>query len=262
MKKPIIAGNWKMHNTISESISLSKEISESLKEVEDALIILIPPFTSLYEVEKIILNRNIKLGAQDVFCYEWGPFTGEISPLMIKDAGCEFSIVGHSERRTILKEDDDLVNKKIISCIRNNLIPIVCIGETLEEREKGLLYEKIECQIEDSLKNLTGEDIQKIIIAYEPIWAIGTGVNATPEQAEEMHLFIRKNLEKRYGNETSSCAIIIYGGSVKEDNIYPLIIQKDVDGVLVGGASLKSNSFCEIVRKAIEAQREKEGKTW
>jgi triosephosphate isomerase len=251
LKKPVIAGNWKMHKTIAEARGLAYEIVSQASELKGATLILIPPFTAIYQVKKAVEGTQIRVGAQDVFWEDQGAFTGEISPLQLKEAGCEFVIIGHSERRQYFGETDETVRKKVQAAIHHSLIPIVCIGETLEEREKELTLRKIATQLEKSVFTLSPEDFQKIILAYEPIWAIGTGRNATPEQAEEVHSFIRNLIEKKYGKTLASYAIILYGGSVKRANSYSLIREKNVDGFLVGGASLEAESFLAIAREAV-----------
>lgn len=256
LKKPVVAGNWKMHKTIAEARNLALEIASKAEEIREATLILLPPFTAISEVKKAVEGTAIKVGAQDVFWEDQGAFTGEISPLQLKEAGCEFVVVGHSERRQYFGETDETVRKKVLAALRHNLIPIVCIGETLEEREKGETLEKIRNQLEKSVFNLAPEDFGKIILAYEPIWAIGTGRNATPEQAEEVHVFIRHLIAERYGKSQAFYAIILYGGSVKPANAFSLIREKDVDGFLVGGASLEADSFLAIAR---EASRRNEG---
>lgn len=260
MKKPFIAGNWKMNTGISEGVELVKRLKESLQHFEELEIVLIPPFTHLFSVGNEIKETNIKLGAQNMHWEEKGAFTGEISPKMLKELGCSYVIIGHSERRKYFGETDEIVNKKAKSAISHDLIPIICIGETLEEREKGITFEVIEKQLKNAINGFKEEEITKIVIAYEPVWAIGTGKNATPEQAEEVHSFIRKVLSVLYGNENLSCVIIIYGGSVTMENAYSLLKMKNVDGFLVGGASLKEDSFTEIVKNGLRAWIEKGGK--
>jgi len=256
-KKPFIAGNWKMHKTIPEALDLVKAICEKSSSLEEAELVVIPPFTALNEIKKEIKGSSIRLGAQNLFWEEKGAFTGEVSPLMLKDAGCKYVVIGHSERRQHFGETDEKVNKKIMAALAHELIPIMCIGESLEERKKGETIKKAEMQINEGLKGLSKEETTQIIIAYEPIWAIGTGLTATPAQAEEVHSFIREKLEERYGNEIASCAIILYGGSVKPANTFSLLKEKDINGALVGGASLEANSFIHITEEAIKAYKEK-----
>lgn len=254
-KVPFVAGNWKMNKTLSEARDLAASIVKASFNLAGSEIVLFPPFTALHEVAKIIEGSSVQLGAQDIFWEDSGAFTGEISGPMLLDAGCQYVIVGHSERRQVIQESDDVINLKVRAALRNQLFPILCIGETLEEREKGLTLSRIEFQLENDLKNLDGEEAAKIIIAYEPVWAIGTGKNATPSQAEEAHQYIRKILARKYGDEFASCAIILYGGSVKAENAASLAEQDDVDGFLVGGASLDAKSFIKIIEKSIEVKQ-------
>ncbi|MBD3415027.1 MAG: triose-phosphate isomerase [Candidatus Aminicenantes bacterium] len=256
-KKPFIAGNWKLHKNISESIQLAKSIKQGTNKKEGAEIVIIPPYVSLSEVKKTLLKSNILLGAQNVFWEESGAYTGEISPSMIKDAGCDFVIVGHSERRQYFGDTDERVNKKVKAVLSAGLHPIVCIGETLEERENNKTMDKVRAQITKGLKGINQDQISDVIIAYEPIWAIGTGRTATPKQAEKVHEFIRNQLEEMVGKDTSSCAIILYGGSVKPKNAFSLIKEKNINGALIGGASLEADSFVEIIEEAKKAYKEK-----
>jgi len=252
MKKPFIAGNWKMNKTVPEAVELVTKLKELVKE-ERGEVVVIPPFTALSEVKRIISDGKIKLGAQNLHWEEKGAYTGEISPLMLKDIGCEYVIIGHSERREYFHETDEIINSKIKVALKNSLKPIFCIGEKLEEREKGETIRIIDEQMEKGLSGIDEKGLKNIVIAYEPVWAIGTGRTATPEQAQEVHLFIREKLKKNYGNEIASCAIILYGGSVKADNAYSLIRQEDIDGALVGGASLEAESFGKIIEEAWRA---------
>lgn len=247
MRKPLIAANWKMNNTVSESVSLIKKLRLSLRKIKNRDIVVCPPFTSLKPVYDEIKSSNIKLGAQNMHYGEKGAFTGEISPIMLKDSGCEYVILGHSERRQYFNENDELINKKIKAALQHNLKPILCIGETSEERNQNKTKAKVKIQLEGCLENISKDDALKITIAYEPIWAIGTGVNATPEQAEDVHAFIRELLSKKYNNDAAKKIRILYGGSVKPDNIKSLMEEKDIDGALVGGASLNAESFTKIV---------------
>lgn len=256
-KKPFIAGNWKMHMTIPEALDMVKALRKKSPELEEAELVVIPPFTALSEISKEIEGSSIRLGAQNLFWEDKGAFTGEVSPLMLRDAGCQFVVIGHSERRQNFGETDETVNKRIKAALAHGLIPIMCIGESLDERKKGETIKKVETQITEGLKELAFEEISKIIIAYEPIWAIGTGLTATPDQAEEVHSFIREKLEERYRNEISNYAIIIYGGSVKPSNTFSLLKEKNINGALVGGASLEANSFIQIAEEGIKAYKEK-----
>lgn len=254
--KPFIAGNWKMYKTIPEAVELVKALKEASPELKEAEVTVIPPFPALSEVKKIIEGSLIRLGAQDLFWEKQGAFTGEVSAPMLKSAGCRHVIIGHSERRQHFGETDETVNKKIKAALAEELIPIVCIGESLEERKKEETLTKVEGQINSGLKDLTKEQIGQVIIAYEPIWAIGTGLTATPAQAEEVHRTIRQKLTEKYGMEIASCVIILYGGSVKPDNTYSLLRENNINGALVGGASLEAGSFVQIVKEAIRAYRE------
>ncbi len=256
-QKPFIAGNWKMYKTIPEAIEMVKALKESSQELSEAELVVIPPFTALKEISKVIAGSAVQLGAQNMFWEEKGAFTGEISAPMLKDAGCRFVVIGHSERRQYFGETNETVNKKIKAALTLDLLPIMCIGESLEEREKEKTIEKVGSQINSGLDGMGQVEMSRIIIAYEPIWAIGTGVTATPVQAEEVHAFIRERLAEIYGNDTASCAIILYGGSVKPANTYELLIEKNINGALVGGASLEADSFTQIAKEAIRAYKEK-----
>lgn len=255
--KPFIAGNWKMYKTIPEALELVKALREESAVQEEAALVVIPPFTALSEISKAIEGSQVGLGAQNMFWENEGAFTGELSPGMLKDAGCQYVVIGHSERRQYFRETDETVNKKIKAALAHDLIPIMCIGESLEEREKGETINKVGVQIAEGLKGFSQEEFSRIIIAYEPVWAIGTGLTATPEQAEEVHRFIRDNLVERYGNETAAYAIILYGGSVKPANTFSLLTEKNINGALVGGASLEADSFIQIAKESIRGYREK-----
>jgi len=256
-EKPFIAGNWKMHKVIPEAVEMVKVLKEESPQLTDAELVVIPPYTMLSEVKKIIEGSTVQLGAQNLFWEEKGAFTGEISPLMLRDAGCQYATIGHSERRQYFGETNETVNKKVKAALAHELTPIMCIGESLEEREKGKTMEKVETQINSGMEGLGKEEMRLIILAYEPIWAIGTGVTATPSQAEEIHSFIREKLAEKYGNEIASYAIILYGGSVKPDNTYSLLKENNINGALVGGASLEADSFIQITKEAIKAYKEK-----
>lgn len=257
LKKPVIAGNWKMYKTIAEARELAMAVARDFSGASQASLILIPPFTAIQEVKKTVSGTEIKVGAQDVFWEEKGAFTGEISPLQLREAGCDFVVVGHSERRQYFGETDETVRKKTLAALTHDLTPIVCIGETLEERESGQTLSRIQSQLESSVFSLDQANFSPVILAYEPIWAIGTGRNATPEQAQEVHSYIRSLIASRYGKTLADYAIILYGGSVKPNNAFSLSVEKDVDGFLVGGASLEAESFLAIAR---EANRAGEGK--
>ena len=236
-----------MHKTIAEAKKFVSLLLNELADIESFEIVICPPFTALSEIGVMLRGRNIKLGAQNVFFEKEGAFTGEISPIMLKEVGVEYVIVGHSERRRIFKENDELINKKIKAVIENDMTPIFCVGETLEERKKGLTFCVVEKQVREGFNGLSKEDALKVVIAYEPVWAIGTGVVATPDQAQEVHSFIRQLLKDMYDEEVSENVRILYGGSIKPNNYFGLIVQKDIDGGLVGGASLKE-SFVELAR--------------
>lgn len=245
-RKKLIAANWKMNKTIQESISFLNDFQESAKKIKNKEIVICLPFTSLSEANKIIKNTNIGLGAQNMHSEEKGAFTGEISAIMLRDAGCEYVILGHSERRQHFKETDELINKKIETALKNRLKVILCIGETLEQRESNETRAIIKFQLENCLRGISKEEMKNIVIAYEPVWAIGTGNTAAPEQAEEAHGFIRELLKKLYNEKSSNETRILYGGSVKPENAKELLAMKNIDGALVGGASLEPKSFAEI----------------
>lgn len=246
MRRLLIAGNWKMHKTVPEATDFVKELKELVKDVNDRDILICPPFTALYPVSKEISDTNIKLGAQNMYFEEKGAFTGEISPLMLKDVGCSYVILGHSERRHIFGETDELINKKVLSAINHGITPILCVGEKLEEREAGETEKVIEKQVREGLKNVSKD--RDFVIAYEPVWAIGTGKTATPSLAEEVHQFIREVLTLMFGKEKANSVRILYGGSVKPENAEGLLKMDNIDGALVGGASLKAESFAKIVK--------------
>ena len=251
MRKKVIAGNWKMFNDIPATANLINELKQKLTSEKTVVdVIVCPPFTSLESASKLLKDSSIKLGAQNMYFEESGAFTGEISALMLKSVGCEFVILGHSERRTIFKETDELINKKIKKALQSGLYPIFCIGETLKERKEGITENVIRTQIVGGLNNITIDDLKKIIIAYEPVWAIGTGRNATPQQAQEVHSFIRNLISELFSKDAAQELIIQYGGSVKPENAKDLLSQPDVDGALVGGACLKADSFISIIKSA------------
>lgn len=252
MKKPLIMGNWKMFNTVEEAENLVAGIKAGSYKETEAIIVVCPPFTALSAVSKLIEGSNISLGAQNMHPETEGAFTGEVSPVMIKELRCRYVVLGHSERRQYFHETDEFINEKVKTALKYSLIPVLCIGETLEQRESGQHLPVVRSQFEKSLADISKDDITKIVIAYEPVWAIGTGKTATPEQAEQMHSYIRRLLTEKYGQELGSRVFLLYGGSVKPDNIATLIDKPNVDGALVGGASLKAESFCAIVSNATE----------
>lgn len=243
-----------MYKTIVESIELANGLKRELFKLDLAAVdvVLCPVFTALSEVAEVLTETGIGLGAQDVYWLDEGAFTGEVSPLMLKDAGCQYVIVGHSERRQFFSESNETVNKKIKAVLKAGLTPIVCVGENLQEREANNTFKVIEDHINNGLVDISGADMLNLVIAYEPVWAIGTGKTATPDQAQEVHKFIRDLLKKNYGAEVADGVRIQYGGSVKPENIVELMNKPDVDGALVGGASLKVDSFSAIVIKASE----------
>jgi len=257
MRKTIIAGNWKMYKNIKEAIELANGIKRELFKLDFTAVdvVVCPPFTSLSEVAEVLSESDIGLGAQDMHWQEEGAFTGEISALMLKDAGCQYVIIGHSERRQFFAEANETVNKKLKTALKYGLTPIVCVGENLREREAGKTFEVIQDHIKNGLVDISVEDMSKTVIAYEPVWAIGTGKTATAEQAQEAHKYIRDLLRKMYDDDLAESVRIQYGGSVKPENIAELIAKPDVDGALVGGASLKIESFTAIVTKASEVKK-------
>ena len=251
MRIPVIGANWKMNRgTPSEAKEMLLELIPLVKEIKNVEIVIAPPYTSINRTLELLKNTNIKVGAQNMYFEESGAFTGEISPIFLKKIGCEYVILGHSERRNIFNETDELINKKIKKALEIMLSPIVCIGEHLEEREKGNTKNVIENQFNLTFEGMTKEQIKKIVIAYEPIWAIGTGKTATPEQAEEIHVFIRKIIEEKYDKYTADSVRIQYGGSIKPANAKELFSKPNIDGGLVGGASLQAESLYEIIKSA------------
>lgn len=247
MRVPVIAGNWKLFKTIGEATSMVNGLKALVAGTKDVEIVVAPVFTALNRVSEAASGSNINLAAQDCFWEEEGAFTGEVAPKLLKDAGCSHVIIGHSERRQYFGESDATVNKKTKAAIAAGLTAIVCVGETLAERESEKTFSVIETQIKSGLEGLSPEAVTRIIIAYEPVWAIGTGKTASDEQAQEVHSFIRSLVSRLFGSSTADAVRILYGGSVKPDNIKGLMAQKDIDGALVGGASLKADSFAAIV---------------
>ncbi len=249
MRKYLMAGNWKMNLTPSQAASFAKELVDSIKQTaNDVEVMIAPSFVSLYQVKQVLNGSIIKLGAQNVNDNEKGAFTGEVSCDMLLDLGVEYVIIGHSERRHIYKESDELINKKVLYSLKKGLKPILCVGELLEEREKGITNDVVKKQVIEGLKNVTVDQMSKIVIAYEPVWAIGTGKVATPDQAQEVHAFIRKTITDLYSKQIADDLTIQYGGSVTADNVVGLMSMNDIDGALVGGASLKTDSFTKIAK--------------
>lgn len=248
MRKKVVAGNWKMYKDKNETIELISHLKEKLlKFNSDVEVAICPPFTSLETAKEMIKGSIIKLGAQNMYYEEEGAFTGEVSAKMLKSFGVEYVILGHSERRTIFKESDSIINKKILKAIESDLTPIFCVGETLAEREENKTFEIVERQLIEGLNGVTTDQIEKVIIAYEPVWAIGTGKTATPSQAEEVHKFIREKLSTLFNNQLADKITLLYGGSVKPNNARELFIQPNIDGGLIGGACLKADSFSDII---------------
>lgn len=245
---PLLAGNWKMYKTIAESVALVNDLKKSCAGVADREILVCPVALSIPAVHETVKGSSIKLGAQNLHWEVQGAFTGEMSAPMIKAAGCDYVIVGHSERRQYFGETDQSVNKKMKAAFKAGLVPIVCVGETLQERESNNAFKVVERQVNEGVSGLTAQESAQLVIAYEPVWAIGTGKTATPQQAQEMHAFIRKLLSAMYGGEKAQIIRILYGGSIKPDNIDSLMAQADIDGGLVGGASLKAEDFTRIVK--------------
>jgi triosephosphate isomerase (TIM) len=249
MRTPLIAGNWKMFKTVSETVAFVNAVREMVKGVGGVDIVVAPPFTAVHAAATAASGTMIRIAAQNLYWEREGAFTGEISAAMVKDAGAAYAIVGHSERRRLFGESDAIVNRKTLAAIAAGLTPIVCIGETLEERERGEMLAVLDRQIKDGLDQLTAEQIRALVVAYEPVWAIGTGRTATAAQAGEAHAHIRKRLRQWFGADAAEGCRILYGGSVKPDNIGELIAEEDVDGALVGGASLDPRSFADIVTR-------------
>jgi triosephosphate isomerase len=251
IRKLIIGGNWKMFKgEIDEALPMLKSLKKLCSSVKEVEIVVAPPFTALVHATDLLKKSNISVGAQNMYFQEEGAFTGEISPKFLTASGVKYVILGHSERRDIFHETDELVNKKLKTALSNKLCPIICIGEHLNQREEGLTKQVIKDQFERTFKDLTNYEIMKVVIAYEPIWAIGTGKTATPEQAEEIHLYIRELIANKYDQKTAELVRIQYGGSIKPTNAFELFSQPNIDGGLVGGASLEANSFYEIIKAA------------
>jgi triosephosphate isomerase (TIM) len=247
MRPWMVAGNWKMHNTVKEAVTLALAVKQGSEGVKGGTVVIAPVFTALAGVSEAIRGSHVKLAAQNLFYEEKGAYTGEVAPAMLLDVGCEYVIIGHSERRKYFHETDESVNAKVKKALATGLKPIVCVGETEEEREKGVTEFVVGSQIRKGLYGV--ESLKNVVIAYEPVWAIGTGKNATPLEAQDVHAFIRGLLKKIYGEEAAA-VLVLYGGSVTKDNIGDLINMDDIDGALVGGASLKSDSFLGIIKAA------------
>lgn len=250
IRRPIIAANWKMHKTVNEAESLVKDLILELPDLSDTDVVLCPPFTALYRVADLVSNTSIRVGAQNMHWKKEGAFTGEISATMLRDTYCRYVILGHSERRQYFGETNAIVYRKVKEALASSLRPIVCVGETLEQREKQDFKAIIRDQVRESLDGISTDQAEEIVVAYEPVWAIGTGKNASPQQAQEIHALIRSTLSKMIGAKAAQKVRIQYGGSVKPANVDELLGQPDIDGALVGSASLDARSFSAIVRAA------------
>jgi len=251
MRTKLIAGNWKLNKTIPEALELAGELKRDLYDFKGAELLICPPFTALAPVYEVITGSPIALGAQDFFWEDSGAYTGEVSGPLLKDAGCSYVIVGHSERRAYFGDTDAVVNKKIKAALASDLTPILCVGESLEKREQKVTKEFLRKQLGEDIKGLGPEAVSRLVVAYEPLWAIGTGKTASPQMAGDTHQFIRELFREHYDKLISSNLRILYGGSVKPDNAEALIAQEDIDGFLVGGASLKADSFIKIARYSV-----------
>lgn len=248
MRRPVIAGNWKLHKTIAETRELALALKADLADLKDIEIVIAPPFTALSTAAAVLADSGIAVAAQNCYPVPSGAFTGEVSPALLREAGCRFVLVGHSERRQIFGESDEFINAKVGAVLAEGLQPILCMGETLAEREAGQMYDVLTRQLKQGLTGIEPAAMKQVIIAYEPVWAIGTGVTASNEQAAEAHAFIRGLLQGLYDEDTAKATRILYGGSVKPDNVDGLMAQEDIDGTLVGGASLKAADFIRIAR--------------
>jgi len=251
MRKPFVAGNWKMNTDSHSSVELAEAVARGSSQIADKVhIAMIPPFVYIPAVFKAVRTAHIAIGAQDGYLEQKGAFTGEISPAMLKDIGCTYVLCGHSERRHVIGETDELINKKVAAAISAGLLPILCVGELIEERKASKTEEVVTRQLKKGLAGLNAEKVSAVTIAYEPVWAIGTGLTATPQQAQETHSFIRKLLGQMYDSQLADSVRILYGGSVKPGNASDLCRQQDIDGALVGGASLNADDFLAIIKAA------------
>lgn len=250
MRMPLIAGNWKMHKTVHEAVYFAKEFRSLVKDVQGIEIVVAPAFPALHPVVEALRASNVAVSAQDVYWEREGAFTGEVSAPMLADAGVEYVIVGHSERRALFGDTNLTVNRKLHAAISSGLTPIVCVGETLDERDAGQTLAVLDRQVKESLDGVTGEQLATMVVAYEPVWAIGTGRTATTAQAAEAHAHIRQRLRQWFGVDAADRCHLLYGGSVKADNIASLVAEPDVDGTLVGGASLDVRGFADLVAKS------------
>ena len=247
MRTPIIAGNWKLYKTVGEAVELVKELLGGLGSIAEREVVICPPFTALYALRPLLVGTNLQLGAQDLFYETQGAYTGAIAPAMLADVGCRYVIVGHSERRQLFGDTDASVNRKLHAALAGKLRPIMCVGESKPQRDSGTAEPIVTAQVRAGLAAVAAEQLAELVIAYEPIWAIGTGDTATAADAQAMHLAIRTTLTELYGDALAQSVRIQYGGSVKPDNVDELMAQPDIDGALVGGASLKADSFLRVV---------------
>ena len=250
MKLPFICGNWKMYKTVADTVKYVKEFRVMVKDIADVEIVLAPPFTAVHAAAEAARNSNVVIAAQDLYWEREGAFTGEVSAQMVREAGADYVIIGHSERRTLFGETDTAVNQKTVAAFAAGLTPIVCIGETLDQRDRNETLDVLDRQIKQGLEGLTGEQLTQLVIAYEPVWAIGTGRTATPQDAQEVCGAIRGELAKLAGPEVADSVRILYGGSANAKNIGELLAETDVDGALVGGASLKAEDFAQMCATA------------
>ncbi len=253
MRTPLIAGNWKMFKTVHEAVAFAKEFRSLVQDAHGTDIVLAPPFTAVHAVAEAVRSTNVAVGGQDLYWERQGAFTGEVSGPMLREAGAEYVIIGHSERRRLFGDTDVAVNRKLQAALAADLCPIVCIGETLEEREARRTFDVLDRQVKDGLGSANADVVSRMVLAYEPVWAIGTGRNATAAQAQEAHAHIRNRLRQWFGADAADGCRVLYGGSVKPDNIADLAREADVDGALVGGASLDVRGFAEIVLRARKA---------
>ena len=252
-RKPIITANWKLNKTIKEAVEFATLLKRDVFDMSSVDIVICPAFTALSDLSEILMDTDIRLGAQDIYWEEKGAFTGEVSSALIKDAGASYVIIGHSERRQFFHETHETVNRKTKAALKNDLIPIVCVGETITQREQGQTQTVLEAQLAGAFSGMSDVDMDRIILAYEPVWAIGTGKVATTIQAQEVHMFIRKWIQDHFSQFIASKVRIQYGGSVKPDNIIDLMREQDIDGALVGGASLEAQSFTNIIKNTCAA---------
>ncbi len=259
MRRPIISGNWKMYKDINEAIELANAVKRGVFDVENVEIVICPSFTNLSELGEMFVGSNVSVGGQNCYWEKEGAYTGEISVPMLKSVGCSYVIVGHSERRKYFGETDETVNRKIAAVLEEELVPIMCVGETLEEREAGKTLEVVKDQVVGGLRNFQETQLETLVIAYEPVWAIGTGKTATPGQAQEVHAMIRSLMAECFSPAFADAVRILYGGSVKPDNVGELMAERDIDGGLIGGASLKAEGFVDMVKTTSQLYAEKKG---